>query len=216
MRGGHACAAHREGVCLPPHSIFILISTPPRGHVVRTEVVGLQPERRTLHNPSSASSTFPPGLLPQVWYQLWAYTMMMQQVLETEMKWKMSLPLGTLRLSIITLLGSRCKAQGRIRGHTAGCSEAVGQGRGGVQESYRVGELLGESGALNIAFCWIFFESPKALGRLSLQGIQAPPLSAPLQHFQPSFHLSIPSPPPSTAAWELLSPGAKLRLKDQP
>ena len=128
----------------------------------------------------------------------------------------MSLPLGTLRLSIITLLGSRCKAQGRIRGHTAGCSEVVGQGRGGVQESYRVGELLGESGALNIAFCWIFFESPKALGRLSLQGIQAPPLSAPLQHFQPSFHLSIPSPPPSTAAWELLSPGAKLRLKDQP
>lgn len=63
-----------------------------------------------------------------------------------------------------------------------------------MQESYRVGELLGESRALNTAFCWIFFESPKAPGRLSPQGIQAPPLLAPLQHFQPSFHLSIPSP----------------------
>lgn len=67
MRGGHDCVAHREGVCLPPHSVFILVSAPPRGHVARTEVVGLQPERRMLHNPSSASSTFPPGLLPQVW-----------------------------------------------------------------------------------------------------------------------------------------------------
>lgn len=69
-----------------------------------------------------------------------------------------------------------------------------GRGEVGVQESYRVGEPLGESRALNTAFCWIFFESPKALGRLSPQGIQAPPLLAPLQHFQPSFRLSIPSP----------------------
>lgn len=64
--------------------------------------------------------------------------MMMQQVLEKEIKWKMSLPLGTLKLSIITLVGSRCKAQERIGGHTAGCSEAVGQGRGGG-----AGELQG-------------------------------------------------------------------------
>ena len=140
--------------------------------------------------------------------------MMMQQVLETEIKWKMSLPLGTLKLLIITQLGSRCKAQERIGGHMAGCSEAMGQGA--VHESYRVGENLGERGTLNTAFCWIFFESHKALGRLSPQGIQAPPLLAPLQHSSLASISASPRPPPCTAAWELLSPGAKLRLKDKP
>lgn len=91
-----------------------------------------------------------------------------------------------------------------------------GRGKVGVHESYRVGENLGERGALNTAFCWIFFEIHKALGRLSPQGIQAPPLLAPLQHSSlPSISAS-PRPPPCTAAWELLSPGAKLRLKDKP
>ena len=41
-----------------------------------------------------------------------------------------------------------------------------GRGKVGVHESYRVGENLGERGALNTAFCWIFFEIHKALGRL--------------------------------------------------